>query len=69
MPQLPGPPGCPHEPQALSANDADCVDEDGDENTDSFLSSSIEWQLGQSGIVLERTSASNSWPHCLHAYS
>jgi len=38
-------------------------------NTDSFFSSSVEWQLGQSGTVEERTSVSNSWPHLLHAYS
>jgi hypothetical protein len=38
-------------------------------NTESFFSSSVEWQLGQSGTVEERTSVSNSWPHLLQEYS
>jgi len=38
-------------------------------NTDSCFSSALEWQLGHSGTVLERTSASNLWPQSLQAYS
>jgi hypothetical protein len=37
--------------------------------TDSFFFNSVEWQLGQSGTVLERTSISNSLPHLWQAYS
>jgi hypothetical protein len=37
--------------------------------TESFLSSAVEWQLGQTGTVLARTSASNSWPQSWQAYS
>jgi hypothetical protein len=39
------------------------------EKTDSFFSSALEWQLGQSGTAPLRTSFSNSFPHLLHAYS
>ena len=37
--------------------------------TDSFFARSVEWQLGQSGIVSERTSVSNSRPQSWQAYS
>jgi hypothetical protein len=38
-------------------------------NTDSFLSSAVEWQEGHSGRVDERTSASKSLPQPLQWYS
>jgi hypothetical protein len=67
--QAPGPPGCPQEPQGPGAAGADFAVDTAVEKTDSFFSSSVEWQLGQSGTVSERTSVSNSWPHLVHAYS
>jgi hypothetical protein len=68
-PHAPGPSGCPQEPQGPGAAGADFVVDTAVEKTDSFFSSSVEWQLGQSGTVSERTSVSNSWPHLVHAYS
>ena len=38
-------------------------------NTDSFFSSLVEWQPGHSGVVPERTNASNSLPQPGQTYS
>jgi hypothetical protein len=67
--QAPGPPGWPHEAQASGIAWCGAVSALAVANTDSFLSSRVEWHAGHSGVVPERTSASNSWPHWGHAYS
>jgi hypothetical protein len=67
--QDPGPPGWPQLPQGPAARGAGSGPPADVANTESFFSSSVEWQLGQSGTVLERTRVSNSWPQDLQAYS
>lgn len=48
---------------------AACALAPGFAGTESFFSSSVEPQPGQSGAVPLRTSVSNSCPHFLHPYS
>jgi hypothetical protein len=60
--------GLPQAPQGPTAGAASGWDA-AVANTDNFFSSSVEWQLGQSGTLEERTSVSNSWPHLLQEYS
>ena len=68
-PHAPGPPEFGHALHGLDGMGAASVDVPVVANTESSLSSAFEWQLGHSGTVLERTSASNSWPQSLQAYS
>jgi hypothetical protein len=68
-PHAPAPPEFGHELHGLGGNGAASVEVPVVANTESNFSSDFEWQLGHSGTVLERTSASNSWPQSLQAYS
>jgi hypothetical protein len=60
-----GLPQAPQGPTAAAASGCEAAVA----NTESFFSSSVEWQLGQSGTLEERTSVSNSCPHLLQEYS
>lgn len=69
--QAPGPSGWPQLPQGPIAAGMASFDAEPPTlpTTESCFSSAVEWQLGHSGTVDERTNASKAWPHCWQAYS
>ena len=62
-------PGLSHEPHGLAGMRMASDESLGLAGTDSSLFRSCEWHCGHSGTVLDLTSASNSWPQPLQAYS
>jgi hypothetical protein len=63
------PQGAPHGPggkSVMAAPDAPALVV---AKTDSCFSSPTEWHCGHSGVVSERTNASNWWPQSRQAYS
>jgi len=67
-PHEPGPFGFPQVPHGPIAGAGSLV-ENAVATTESFFSRLVELHVGQSGVLPERTSVSNWWPHLLHAYS